>query len=97
MAEQHTGVFGNFNIEVGGKTGSAQKTDPKKGEMTNAWFVGFAPYNNPEIAVACIIENGGTGSIACYPAKEVIAQYFGMNEAQIEENITAIPNTEMEN
>lgn len=83
-------VFRNFNIEIGGKTGSAQT-----GNSTNAWFVGFAPYDNPEIAVACIIEDGGSGSIACYPARDVIAKYFGMNEANIEEDITAIPNTTM--
>lgn len=89
------GVFRNFNIEIGGKTGSAQTG--ANGERTNAWFVGFAPYNNPEIAVACIIENGGTGSIACYPPRDVIAQYFGMNAGQVDDNITAIPNTEMQN
>lgn len=49
-------VFRNFNIEVGGKTGSAQKMT-EKGEITNALFVGFAPFDNPEIAVVCIIEN----------------------------------------
>lgn len=91
------GVFRNFNISIGGKTGSAQVIDIKKGEMTNAWFVGFGPYDNPEIAVACIIENGGTGAIACYPARDVIAEYFGMNEAPVEEDITAVPNVEMAN
>lgn len=84
-------VFKDFDIEIGGKTGSAQI-----GNSTNAWFVGFAPYDNPEIAVACIIEDGGSGSIACYPARDVIAKYFGMNEANIEEDITAKPNTERE-
>ena len=42
-------TFRNFNIEVGGKTGSAQA-----GNKTNAWFVGFAPFDNPEIAVVDI-------------------------------------------
>lgn len=88
-------VFRNFNIEVGGKTGTAQTG--KKGETANAWFAGFAPYDNPEIAVVCIIENGGNSSIATLPARDVIAQYFGMNEAQVEENIDALPNTEMQN
>ena len=46
-------IFKNFNIEIGGKTGSAQKTNG----TANAWFVGFAPYNDPEIAVVVIIEN----------------------------------------
>lgn len=79
-------VFKNFNIEVGGKTGSAQK-----GDATNALFAGFAPYDNPEIAIVCIIENGGSGAIACYPARDVIAQYFGMNAGEIDENTEAIP------
>ena len=86
------GVFRNFNIEVGGKTGTAQK-----GNSANAWFVGFAPYDNPEIAVVCIIENGGNSSIATLPARDVIAQYFGMNEVEINENIQALPNIEMQN
>ncbi len=85
-------IFRNFNIEIGGKTGSAQT-----GVSTNAWFVGFAPYDNPEIAIAVIIENGGSGSMACYPARDIIAQYFGMNESNAEEDVNAIPNTEMEN
>lgn len=46
-------IFKNFNIEIGGKTGSAQKANGP----ANAWFVGFAPYDNPEIAVVVIIEN----------------------------------------
>lgn len=85
-------IFRNFNIEIGGKTGSAQT-----GQSTNAWFVGFAPYDNPEIAVVVIIENGGSGSLACYAARDILAQYFGMNEADVEENLTAIPYTEQQN
>lgn len=77
-------VFKNFNIEVGGKTGTAQKGEK---DTPNALFVGFAPFDSPEIAVVCVIENGGNSSIASYPARDVIAQYFGMNEQNIEENI----------
>lgn len=84
-------IFKNFNIEIGGKTGSAQTST-----AANAWFVGFAPYENPEIAIVVIIENGGSGSLACYAAREIIAQYFGMNETAVEENLTAIPYTELE-
>lgn len=46
-------IFRNFNIEIGGKTGSAQKENGP----ANAWFVGFAPYDEPEIAIVVIIEN----------------------------------------
>lgn len=86
-------IFRKFNIEIGGKTGSAQKN----GGVANACFVGFAPYENPEIAIVVIIENGGSGSLACYAAREIIAQYFGMNEQQLEVNLTAIPYTEIQN
>lgn len=87
-------IFRNFNIEIGGKTGSAQK---ENAPAANAWFVGFAPYDDPEIVVAIIIENGGSGSLACYAAREILAEYFGMNEEIQEESQEAIPYTEMQN
>lgn len=51
-------IFKNFNIDVGGKTGSAQtgKTDANGKKITNAWFVGFAPFDEPEIAIVVMIE-----------------------------------------
>ena len=52
-------TFANFNIEVGGKTGSAQTGVEG---YTNAWFVGFAPFDDPEIAVVVFVRNGGHGS-----------------------------------
>ena len=88
-------VFKNFNFTIGGKTGSAQATQNNV-ETTNACFVGFAPYEEPEIAIAVIIEGGGTGKYAAYAARDVIAQYFGMNEEDIIENVTARPYTEQQ-
>lgn len=67
-------VFKNFNIEVGGKTGSAEA-----GPNVNAWFAGFAPFNDPEIAVVVMVENGGHGFYTAEVAREIIAEYFGMN------------------
>ena len=66
--------FKNFNIEVGGKTGSAEA-----GSNVNAWFAGFAPFNDPEIAVVVMVENGGHGFYTAEVAREIIAEYFGMN------------------
>jgi len=86
--------FRDFNIEVGGKTGSAQAGRNGE-EITNGWFVGFAPYDNPEIAVVVLVENGGSGSYTAEAARDVIAQYFGMNETQINENMEAIPSTQL--
>ena len=67
-------VFKNFNIEGGGKTGSAEA-----GQKVNAGFAGFAPFNDPEIAVGVMVENGGHGFYTAEVAREIIAEYFGMN------------------
>lgn len=83
-------IFKDFNIEVGGKTGSAEA-----GNKTNAWFAGYAPFNDPEIAVVVMVENGGHGLYTAEVVRDIIAQYFGMNSSQITENMTAIPYTEM--
>lgn len=85
-------IFKNFNIEIGGKTGTAQA-----GDKTHAWFVGFAPFDDPEIAVVIMIENGGKGLYAAYSAKEIIGQYFGMNSVQINEDTSALPTIEVQN
>lgn len=90
--------FKNFNIEVGGKTGSAQVGDKeKKTNKTHAWFVGFAPFDKPEIAVVILVENGGSGSYTAEAARDVMAQYFGMNTNQVNEDVTAKPYTELQN
>lgn len=73
-------IFKNFSIHVGGKTGSAEA-----GKTTNAWFVGFAPYEDPEIAVVVFVENGAHGSYSAEVTKEIMEAYFGLNE-NIEEN-----------
>ncbi len=73
--------FKNFHIEVGGKTGTASTTSG-----ANAWFVGFAPFDNPEIAVAVYVKNGGHGGNTAPVAREIFAQYLGMNASQITED-----------
>jgi penicillin-binding protein 2 len=50
-------------IEVAGKTGTAQNTHGPD----HAWFVGFAPYDNPQIAIAVLIENAGFGGSHAAP------------------------------
>lgn len=89
--------FKNFNITVGGKTGTAQVQ--KNGEIVyaHAWFVGFAPFDNPEIAVVILVERGGAGGYTVEAARDVMAEYFGMNVNQVVEDTSAIPYTEMQN
>ena len=87
-------TFKDVDIEVGGKTGSAQTGIEGK---TNAWFVGFAPFDDPEIAIVVFVRNGGHGGYTAEVAKEIIAQYFGMNTTQVTEDTTAIPSVEIIN
>ncbi len=85
------GVFRDFDIEVGGKTGSAEA-----GGNVNAWFVGFAPYDNPEIAIVVMVENGAHGSYTAEVTKEIIEQHFKLKE-EAKEDVTAKPYTEQQN
>lgn len=84
-------VFKNFEIEVGGKTGSAEA-----GKNVNAWFTGFAPYDDPEIAVVVFVENGGHGYYTATVARAIFESYFGTNE-DIKEDRTAKPYTGQDN
>ena len=82
-------TFKDFNISVGGKTGSTEA-----GNYTNAWFAGFAPFENPEIAVVVMVENGGHGSYTAEVVRDIIGEYFGMNSQEIRENMSAMYDTE---
>lgn len=87
-------TFRDFDIEVGGKTGSAQTGVEGK---TNAWFVGFAPFDNPEIAIVVFVRNGGSGGYTAEVARDIVAQYFGMNTSQVYEDMQAIPTIQIIN
>lgn len=61
-------------IQVCGKTGTAQHIESK---TPNSWFIGFAPYKNPEIAIAVIVEEGGYGGVAAAKiSAQVMSKYF---------------------
>lgn len=83
-------VFRNFEIAVGGKTGS---TESNTGDV-NAWFTGVAPFEDPEIAVIVLVENGAHGYYTAEVAREIIKEYFGMNVSGVKENMLATPLTE---
>jgi penicillin-binding protein 2 len=63
-------------FDVAGKTGTAE-APPGSGRDHYAWFVAFAPVENPQIAMAIVVEEGGSGSLAAAPvARAIINQYF---------------------
>lgn len=87
--------FKNFNIAVGGKTGSAEAgKDQNNNDIVNAWFAAFAPYDDPEIAVVVMVENGGHGNYTAEAVRDIMAEYFGMNTQDVTEDMSAITYTE---
>ena len=69
--------FENCIVDAGAKTGTAQLGG---GTVNNGVFVCFAPYDDPEIAVAIVIEQGGSGSALASTAVEIINAWFDPGE-----------------
>lgn len=69
--------FQDLPVQVGAKTGSAQVSAQTE---SNAVFVCFAPYDNPEIAMAIAVEHGGSGSELGAMAAEIMSYYFSAQE-----------------
>jgi penicillin-binding protein 2 len=78
-----SGVFGNFKVDIAGKTGSAElfvhvKGLPNAIKLNQSWWCGYGPFDAPTIVVCAMIENGGHGGSAAAPAAlKVFEKYFG--------------------
>jgi penicillin-binding protein 2 len=95
MTEAGTGKKARvLGIEVAGKTGTSQvvkmgdRERSNKGAKTtrdHAWFIVFAPAENPEIAMAVIVEHagGGGGAIAAPIAQQILSHYFSRNSGPL--------------
>lgn len=70
-------TFKNFPIKVAGKTGSVQVSGSK---ADNAWFIGFAPYDDPEIAICALVEHGVHGTYTAPIIVSILEEYFGLKE-----------------
>jgi penicillin-binding protein 2 len=67
--------LGDMQTSVAGKTGTAQVSGVDAPPI--AWFAGYAPYDNPEIAVVVMVENGGEGSVVSAPIfRRVVELYY---------------------
>ena len=71
--------FDNFPVNIAGKTGTAQET---KTRPNHALFIGYAPYENPKIAVCTRIPNGYTSHNSADVSKHIIGAYFGVEESK---------------
>jgi penicillin-binding protein 2 len=99
VSEPHgTGVAARSKmVSIGGKTGTAQVVEMKTGVETkslpkefqdHAWFIAYAPVEDPQIAVAVLVEHGGHGGeTAAPPAKRVIEEYLKNGGPQIHQQL----------
>ena len=65
-------AFAGCNVSVAAKTGSAQTS----GVYTNGVCVAFAPYEQPRIAIACVIEKAGSGANVAQAVRKAVDTYF---------------------
>ncbi len=70
-------IFGDLEVNVAGKTGTAQETS---GHANHAFFISYGPYENPEISVTVNIPNGYSSGNAASLAKNVYRFYFGYTD-----------------
>lgn len=73
MVGEDLDSFRGFDIPVAGKTGTAQQED----HPNHGLFVGYAPYDNPEITIATRIAYGYSSHNAAFAARNIISYYYG--------------------
>lgn len=76
-----TTMFKGFDFKVGGKTGTAQIGSLSSPNVKfNGVFICFAPYDNPDIAVSVVVEQGHNGYQVAPVGKTAIEKYFGIGD-----------------
>lgn len=75
VTEGTASKFRKAAYEAAGKTGSAEVTENGT-KKTNAWFTGFAPYDDPQIAICVIVEDGETGGRTAVPVAKAVLDYW---------------------
>ena len=66
-------TFGSYGVKVAAKTGTAQLGD---NQVNNAIFICYAPYDNPKVAVAVVVEHGSAGASIASIARDFLDAYF---------------------
>lgn len=83
--------YNNLSIPVSGKTGTAQESETR---ANHSLFVGYAPSDNPEIAVATRIAYGYSSDYAAEATRNVIMQYFKIPMESIEQGTAIMPESQ---
>lgn len=79
MVVESLSSYNNFSVPVAGKTGTAQQV---KSRPNHALFIGFAPYDNPEVAIGTRIAYGYTSHNAAAVSKDILSYYFGVSSTE---------------
>jgi penicillin-binding protein 2 len=87
-------IFKNLNIKVAAKTGTAE-TGQEANHSSNALFICYAPADNPQIAVAVVVERGVFGSYTAPIAYDVLAQYFDTNGLNLQDSTVKMDIVEL--
>lgn len=72
-------MFRDFPVPIAGKTGTAENSQGRE----HGWFVAYGPFDNPNIAVAVIVENAGYGATSAVPiGHKILTAAFGLDKPQ---------------
>ena len=74
---ENTAAFKDLNLTIAGKTGTAQQS---KSHPNHALFMGYAPYESPQIAIVIRIANGYTSANAASMAADIFSYYFDLTD-----------------
>lgn len=83
-------LFAEEGIDAAGKSGTGERQD----RNDTAWFVAYAPYDDPKYVVACVIEDGGGGSDTAAPiVAEVMGALFDSENGKSDVSIERLPGS----
>lgn len=100
LVAQNNAILNRMPLEVGVKTGTAEvegKNPDGSGYDPYAWMIGFAPYDDPEIAISIILTQGGTSFNVSPIFRDIVCKYFDIKINPDKQNLLNEVNTEGNN
>lgn len=100
LVAQNNAILNRMPLEVGVKTGTAEvegKNPDGSGYDPYAWMIGFAPYDDPEIAISIILTQGGTSFNVSPIFRDIVCKYFDIKINPDKQNLLNEVKTEGNN
>ena len=94
MVVQNKSYFQNLAVEVAGKTGTAEQT---RSRPSHALFVCYAPYDQPEIAIATRIPFGYSSDYAAMATRDIIMYYYDLADEELITDSAVMPDAGVTN